>query len=195
MSDVFDVLANDHAEIKQMLAALQESPGRSQGAGQTLLQARGLVAERLVMESSRHEAAEEQCFWPAVRQHIINGNTLADHAISQDNRTKEVLTKLDKLDASDDEFDQLIAQFIPVAREHIEFQESRVWPELRDALTAAQAHELGEQVRKAKEFGPTRPHPHIPSDPTAQKTAGSVAAIIDQLRDAVTGRGASIPRN
>lgn len=189
MSDVFDVLATDHAEIKQMLAALQESPGRSQGGAQTVLQARGQVAERLVMESSRHEAAEERYFWPAVREHMVNGNQLADHALSQDNKTKEVLSKLDKLDASDDQFDQLIAQFIPAAREHIEFQETLVWPELRDALTAGQASELGEQVRKAKEHGPTRPHPSIPSDPAAQKTVGSVAALVDQLRDAVSGRG------
>lgn len=189
MSDVFDVLATDHAEIKEMMAALQQSPDRGQGATQTVLKARNLVAERLVMESSRHESAEERYFWPAVRQHVLNGNTLADHAISQDNKAKEVLSKLDKLDSSDAEFDRLIAQFIPVAREHIEFQESTVWPELRGALNADQAHELGEQVRKAKEFGPTRPHPHIPSDPTVQKTAGSVVALIDQLRDAVSGRG------
>jgi hemerythrin-like domain-containing protein len=189
MSDVFDVLATDHAEIKEMLSALQQSPDRLQGASQTVLKARSQVAERLVMESSRHESAEERYFWPAVRQHVLNGNTLADHAISQDTKAKEVLSKLDKLDSSDAEFDRLIAQLIPVAREHIEFQESAVWPELRGALSADQAHELGEQVRKAKELGPTRPHPHISSDPNVQKTAGSVVGLIDQLRDAVSGRG------
>lgn len=192
MSDVFDVLATDHAELQQLLAALQESPDRRHGATETVLRARGLVAQRLVMESSRHEAAEEQYFWPAVRQHVLNGDKLADHAISRENESKKVLSKLDKLDVSDEEFDQLIAEFAPAVREHIEFEESLVWPELRDTLTAAQASELGEQVRTAKEHGPTRPHPRIPADPTAQKTVGSAAALIDQLRDAVSGRGGSI---
>lgn len=189
MADVFELLATDHAEMKQMMAALQDSPGRSQGAAQTVLRARDQIAERLVMEASRHETAEEQHFWPAVRQHVRDGDRLADHALSQENNAKEMLGRLDKLDQSDAEFDQIIAQFIPVAQEHIEYEETMVWPELRGVLTAAQATQLGDQVRQAKEHGPTRPHPHLPSEGTAQKVVGPVAAMIDQLRDAVSGRG------
>lgn len=35
MTDVFEVLEADHAEVKQILTALQESPGASQGASST----------------------------------------------------------------------------------------------------------------------------------------------------------------
>src|SRR5262245_66050253 len=97
MSDVFDVLATDHAEIKQMLEALQQSPSRGQGATEMVLQALDLVAERLVMESSRHEAAEEEFFWPVVRQRVPNGDKLAEHGISQETEAKKVLAKLDKI--------------------------------------------------------------------------------------------------
>jgi hemerythrin-like domain-containing protein len=186
VSDVFDVLGADHAEVKQMLTALQESPESGQGATNTVLTARRAVAERLVMDSSRHEAAEEQCFWPAVRQRLPGGDKLADEAIGQESEIKELLARLDKLPTADHEFDQLI---VPVARQHIEFEETQVWPDLRAALTAGQAHELGEQVRKAEEHGPTRPHPRTPADPAAQRTVGAVAALIDKLRDAVSGRG------
>ena len=189
MSDVFDVLGADHAEIKQMLAALQESPEFGQGATNTVLTARRAVAERLVMDSSRHEAAEEQYFWPAVRQRLPSGDKLADEAIGQESEIKELLARLDKLPAADHEFDQLIVQLVPVARQHIEFEEKQVWPELSAALTAEQAHKLGEQVRKAEEHGPTRPHPRTPADPTAQRTVGTAAALIDKLRDALSGRG------
>lgn len=189
MSDVFEVLATDHAEIKQMIAVFQESPGRLQGAAQNVLQARDQVAERLVMESSRHEAAEEQFFWPAVREHVRGGDQLADRGLGQENEAKDMLATLDKLDPSDNEFDRVIARFIPVAQEHIEFEENTVWPELRGVLTAAQASQLGDQVRQAKEHGPTRPHPHVPSNAGAQKVAGPVASVVDKLRDAVSGRG------
>jgi hemerythrin superfamily protein len=189
MSDVFEVLSADHAQVKLLLTALEESPGQSEGAAHAVLDARGQIAQRLVMDSSAHEAAEEQYFWPIVRRQVPKGDKLANEAISQESEAKEVLDELDKLAPTDPGFDELIAKFIPAARQHIAFEEDQVWPQLRDVLTPDQAAELGAQVANAKEHGPTRPHPHTPANPIVLKTAGSAAALIDQLRDAVSGRG------
>jgi hemerythrin-like domain-containing protein len=191
MPDVFEVLGEDHAEVKYMLTVLEETPGRSAGAAADVLDARKQLAEQLVIESSRHEAAEEQHFWPAVRERLGDGDRLADEAISQESEAKEVLAKIDKLEASDPEFDQLIGEFIPAARRHIEFEETRVWPGLRQALSEAQAQELGEKLQKAKDHGPTRPHPRTPANPALLKAAGPAVAAADKLRDAATGRGRS----
>lgn len=191
MSDVFDVLSADHGEVKSMLTALESSPGAGQGAGETLLTARKEVAEQLVIASSQHEAAEEQYFWPAVREHLSDGDQLADQAIGQENEAKKILAKIDKLDAADAEFDTLLAGLIPAARHHIEFEESRVWPGMRQALSAEQAQALGEKISTAEKIGPTRPHPGTPASPSVLKTAGPVVAAMDKLRDAVSGRGRS----
>ena len=59
------------------------------------------MTEELVIEESRHEALEEMYFWLAVREHHPAGNTLADEATGQEQEAKEVLAKLDKLQASD----------------------------------------------------------------------------------------------
>jgi hypothetical protein len=64
-----------------------------------------------------------------------------------------------------------------------------VWPGLRGALSSAEAQELGDKLSKAKELGPTLPHPHTPANPGVLKTAGPAVAVVDKLRDAVTGRG------
>jgi hypothetical protein len=189
MTDVFGVLGSDHADVKRMLAELEQSPDNSSGATEPVLQARKEVAERLVIDSSGHEAAEEQYFWPVVRERLANGNTLADQATGQEARAKEVLAQLDKLEASDPEFDQLIAAFIPDCREHIEFEETQVWPALHDALTPAEADDLGQRLARAKGRGPTRPHPNAPASPGALKTLGPAVAVADKLRDAVSGRG------
>ncbi|HEX3491841.1 MAG TPA: hemerythrin domain-containing protein [Streptosporangiaceae bacterium] len=191
MADAFDVLRADHAAVEQMLAALETSPGHSAGAGSTVLAARKEVAQRLVIDSSKHEAAEEQYFWPIVRKEVADGDQLADQAIAQEQEAKEVLARLDKLSSDNDEFDQLIGEFIPAARAHIEFEETRVWPALRDAISAAEAQELGTKLSQAKEHGPTRPHPHTPASPGVLKTAGPAVAAVDKLRDAVAGRGQS----
>ena len=118
MADVFEVLRADHEEVKLLLIALEESPGRSEGADEAVLEARGEVVQRLVMDSSAHEAAEERYFWPAVRQRVPKGDKFANEAISQESEAKEVLDKLEKLAPADPEFDELIAKFIPAAAEH-----------------------------------------------------------------------------
>lgn len=189
MADVFAVLGTDHAEVKDMLAALENSPGNAQGATEAVLMARKEVAEQLVIDSSRHEAAEEQYFWPAVRDLASEGNKLADEAIAQESQAKEVLARIDKLNATDQEFDELISEFIPAARHHIAFEETRVWPSLRQAISPQQAEVLGAKIRKAKDKGPTRPHPHTPASPGVLKAVGPVVAVADKLRDAVGGRG------
>jgi len=189
MSDVFEVLATDHADVKRMLTALEDGPDQAAGASEPVLDARTLVAQWLVIDSSRHEAAEEQYFWPTVRKYVDSGDHLADQAIGQESEAKEVLDKLNKLDARDANFDELLAEFIPAARKHIAFEEGKVWPQLRAVLTAEDSAELGKKVSKAKEHGPTRPHPHTPASPAVLKTAGSAAAVLDQLRDAISGRG------
>lgn len=189
MSDVFDILGADHREVKQMLADLQSGPTEASHATEAQLEARKNLAEKLVIESSKHEAAEEQYFWPTVRDRLPDGDQLADHAIDQETEAKDVLARLEKLSARDAEFEELLAKYIPATREHIGYEEDVVWPTLRVALTAAEAEDLGKNISEAKKIAPTRPHPHTPPDPGVLKTAGPAVATADKVRDAMSGRG------
>lgn len=188
MTDVFEVLGGDHAEFKRMLDALESSADNSTGANGAVLAARKAVAERLIMDSSAHEAAEEQHFWPVVRQRLPDGNGLAGQAIEQETQAKQVLNELAKLGSRDPEFDALIDVAISACRGHIEFEETRVWPGLLEVLSPDESQELGEKIIKAKKRGPTRPHPRTPPTPAVLATVGPAVAVIDKLRDAVAGR-------
>ena len=126
MADVFEVLRADHGDVRLLLAALESSPGHAAGASQQVLKARKLAAERLVIDSSRHEAAEQEYFWPAVRERLGDGSKLADEASAQEQEGLDALARLDQLEPDDDEFDELLAELIPAARRHIEFEETRV---------------------------------------------------------------------
>lgn len=187
MTDVFELLSADHADVKGMLTILEKSLGHDD-ASDKIQAARQEVADYLVIDSSRHEAAEERYFWPAVRDRLSHGSELADEAISQEQQAKEILARLDKLNSRDAEFDQLLAEFIPAARRHIAFEEARVWPSLRQALSPAEAQDLGDKIQTAEDKAPTRPHPHTPPSPGVLKTAGPAVAVIDRLRDAISGR-------
>lgn len=178
MSDVFTVLGRDHLQVKGLLAALQTG---GPGAGET--------AEKLVIEESKHEAAEEMHFWPTVREKIPGGAALADMAIEQEAEGKEILDELRKATPGDPEFIGLVATFTKAGEEHIAFEEEKVWPALRTALTPKEALELGDKLETAKKSGPTRPHPTGPDGPTGLKTVGRGAAAMDKVRDKVSGRG------
>lgn len=189
MADVFTVLGQDHQEVKRMLAELEKGPTKATGASEDQLALRKKMAEELIIEESRHEALEEMYFWPAVRDHLEAGDTLADEATGQEQAAKQVLNDLDKLQAGDAEFEQLLGKFTVDAREHIEFEETQVWPLLRRTLPAETSAELGEKIAEGKKTAPTRPHPHTPPSPGVLKTAGPAAAAADKARDKLTGRG------
>jgi hemerythrin-like domain-containing protein len=188
MPDIFDVLAADHKEVKQMLARLEKARPK-RGAGQGELAKRKEKVEQLIIEESKHEALEEMHFWPVVREQLPDGDGLADKATGQEQEAKEVLDQLDKLDADDPKFETLLAEFAESGREHIGFEEGQVWPKLRKALSKKEASEIGKKFRDGKKTAPTRPHPGTPPRPGALKSAGKGAAAADKARDAATGRG------
>ena len=189
MTDAFEFLARDHAEVKQLLTQLEVGAVRQAVATADQLAQRKKLAEQLVIEESRHEAIEEMYFWPAVREHLPNGDELADTAIGQEEEGKEILDKLDKLDAGTPEFERLLVDFARAGREHIDYEEITVWPVFRIALTKEQTDALGSKLEAAKKTAPTRPHPRVPASPGAQKTAGPAAAAADKARDKITHRG------
>ena len=189
MPDVFAVLGQDHAEVKQMLAELENGPTRMGGASASQLQDRKQLVEALIIAESKHEAVEEEFFWPVVRDLSGDGAELAGQGTDQEQDAKVVLHRLDGLDPSDDEFEELVAAIINDGRAHIAFEEEKVWPLLRGKLSSSGAENLGMQLLRAKDTAPTRPHPEVPPRPGILKATGPAAAAVDRLRDKITGRG------
>jgi len=188
MPTAFDVLAKDHEEVKRMLTELELGPTAATGANSDQLALRKKMVQQLVIEESKHEAVEEMYFWPAVREHLSDGDDLANQAQDQEQEGKVVLDQLGKLAPEDEQFEAQLSEFITAGRAHIAFEETTVWPGLRSALTAEEAEDLGRKLQEGKKTAPTRPHPHTPASPGVLKTAGPAVAAADRLRDKATGR-------
>ena len=164
MEDVFDVLAEDHEEIKQALAELEKGPTAATGATEDQLMLRKIMTEELIIEVSKHEEIELTCLWPSVREHVPAGEQLADLAVCAELEIVALLAELDKTDASQPEFENLLSQFTQAGREHFDFEERHVWPRLRaafssGALTPQAAGELGRKILLARQSVPARPAP------------------------------------
>jgi hypothetical protein len=154
MPDVFEVLSRDHREVEQMLSALESGPTAAAGASPGELDERKRMTQALVIEESRHQAAEQMLFWPIVRDRLPEGPWLAGQAAGQEREGKDVLDKLEKEDPGDPGFEALLGEFIVADRDHMAYEERQVWPKLRPALTAAEASELGIWFEQARKLAP-----------------------------------------
>lgn len=184
--DAISFLREDHVKVLRMLDELAAGPPERRTADE--MEARKKQVTELIVAESQHEAVEEQYFWPAVREAVPGGGRLADTAVSQEEDAKHLLDRLDHAEPDDPGYETLLGDFIKDGREHIEYEETQVWPKLSAALDAERLEELGTKMERAKKAAPTRPHPRTPSSPAAQKTAGPGAAMMDKVRDAVSGR-------
>jgi hemerythrin-like domain-containing protein len=112
----------------------------------------------------------------------------ADQLALRKKMVQQLVIEESKHEAVEEMYFWQLARFIQAGRAHIAFEETTVWPSLRDNLTAAEAEDLGRKLEDGKVNAPTRPHPKTPASPGVLKTAGPVIAAADRLRDAVTGR-------
>jgi len=151
MADAFSVLRRDHEKVERALAALEDGPNAGSGADQGELLARRNLTQQLIIDEAGHEAIEEQYFWPVVRDRMPGGSELADEAVGQEQDARQVLDQLDKLEAWDDGFEKLLREFISAARDHVAFEETKVWPGLREALTTEEIDDLAASLMKAKQ--------------------------------------------
>lgn len=187
--DALTFLREDHKSVLGMLEALDGAPTGS-GAHSSGLKT---MVTNLVIAESQHEAIEEQYFWPAVRDALDDGDQLAEVAIKQEQTGKKLLQRLEDGAPGEPDYHQALQDFVELGREHIRFEQDTVWPKFEAAVSLAEREKIGKKLEAAKKIAPTRPHPDTPPSPAAQKTAGLGAAIVDHMRDAVSGREADNP--
>ncbi|WAL69422.1 hemerythrin domain-containing protein [Amycolatopsis cynarae] len=187
--DAITLLRDDHRQVLEMLDRLESAPTVAGGASEEALRARKSLVTRLVIAESRHEAIEEQYFWPMVRESVPGGAELAARAEDQEYAAKQVLDALGKAEPGQSDFDEMAARIVRDGRRHIAFEQDEVWPKVVAAVDSSRLEELGEKMAAAKDRAPTRPHPETPSSARVQKTLGRMAAVADRLRDTITGRG------
>jgi hypothetical protein len=87
-------------------------------------------------------------------------------------------------------------QVIESIRRHVQEEEESpgLFGMLRATLNQRELNELGRTLQRAADMAPTRAHPLAPDHPPANKVLGLPVAIVDRLRDRISGRAeASAP--
>ncbi len=179
-TDLITIIKQDHREVEEVFLQLEKGEGTPEH--------RRNLADHVIAELVRHSVAEEMHMYPAAREHLPDGDEIADHEIEEHSEAEEVMKELDGLDPRDPRFDELLSTLMADVRHHIEDEEGDLLPKLQQACSADQLRDLGEKVRNAKMVAPTRPHPLAPDKPPANKILAPGTGLVDRMRDALSGR-------
>jgi hemerythrin superfamily protein len=177
--DVIDVLTTDHREAQDLTDQILATADPEQ---------RRDLTDQLIAELVRHSVAEEMFVYPAMRDHLPNGEKAVEHDTQEHKELETLMKQLEGADASSAEFDDALANLQQVLLDHVQDEETEQFPRLREHVPAATLVELKEKVELAKKVAPTRPHPAAPNAELFHKLVGPGVGLVDRLRDRLTGR-------
>jgi len=170
--NVVDVVTEQHDELLGLCERLEASPDDRR------------IADVVIATLSRHLSAEEQYLYPAVRTVVPGGEDLAARELAEDH---ELLVTLKRLGSGDDVAARA-AELAAAVRRHVEADAEELLPVLTQMAPIDDLIRVGNRFEMAEEAAPTRPHPATPSSPPWNKVVDPAVAVLDKLRDAVTGR-------
>jgi hemerythrin superfamily protein len=138
---------------------------------------------------ARHETAEEMIIRPLTRG-IEGGDEIASARMDEENESKVLLTKLEKMDIASLEFARTFERFAGTVLTHAQAEERSEFVLLRENLDAKTSARAEKMLLMAEKTAPTHPHPSAKS--TARNyVAGPFAAMADRARDAIAKARAS----
>lgn len=177
--DVVDVLTSDHGEMTELIGQIRlaEDPDGKRD-----------VADTLISEIVRHAVAEEMYVYPAMREHLPNGDEAAEHDMREHKEIERTMKELEGVAATEPRFDELVQELEELLAHHAADEETDQFPQLRANIAREELVKLAEKVEAAKKIAPTRPHPAAPSAPLFHKLVGPGVGLVDRLRDKISGR-------
>jgi len=178
-ADVVDELTSDHREALALLDRLANSIDAEQ---------RRDLADTVIAEVVRHAVAEEMYVYPAMREHVPDGEQAVEHDIEEHKQLEETMKQLEGVDSSEPRFDSLVREMTEQLRHHAYDEETEQFPLLRERIPRDELVRLREKVDTAKKLAPTRPHPSAPNSELFHKLAGPGVGMVDRLRDRLTHR-------
>lgn len=182
-TDIVSVLTRQHDRVTALLQQVKAIPGVTKGGSPRHQAERASIIDMITVALSRHEAAEEEQFWPWVRSVLDHGDDLAQTAFGQEQEGRDLLAGLGNTDASDERFDELAEELDKACRKHVAF-EDRVLLRLRAAASRQDRETAGARFLRAWRHAPTRPHPYAPTQPKgAVRAVGAAGETMDRVRD------------
>ena len=178
--DAITFLRNDHKTVDSLFKRFEK-------AGDKAYVAKREIVDRIIEELSVHAAIEEQVFYPMARSRVSKTEDIALESLEEHHIVKWVLSELEGLDPRDERFDAKVTVLIENVRHHVEEEQTKFFPMVRDGMGQAELVELGEALARAKKTAPTHPHPRSSDVPPANSPISAIVGVIDRVGDNLSG--------
>src|SRR3954468_9115669 len=120
-ADLIDILTADHHEVLELVDRIPAAEPK---------ECREL-ADTVIAELMRHAVAEEMYVYPAMREHLPDGEAAVRHDIEEHQQLEEAMKDLEGLDAADPRFLEVLGRLEAVLRDHVQDEETEQFPQLR----------------------------------------------------------------
>jgi hemerythrin-like domain-containing protein len=132
--DLVDVLTDEHRAVERLFADVETTSDR---------QLRRETLAAALAELRRHSDLEERFLHPATRKHLASGDVLAEHEQREHDEADAKMRRLAGLDDSDPEFEPLVSSLFTDIRDHVNEEETELFPRLRAACDPETLRRLG----------------------------------------------------
>ena len=139
MPDVIKLLEEDHREVEALFAKAETTNGA----------AKQQVVTKIATELTIHAEVEEEIVYPAMRDAGLG--ELVDEAEGEHQTVKDLVARLEAMDASTGEVDPILEQLKADVQHHVQEEESEGFPQLRSKVDQGTLQTLADRVRDAKE--------------------------------------------
>ena len=175
---VTQFLRRQHSEVRSMFAQMSDLQG----------DARKELFDCLRAFLAVHETAEEEVVHPAARKAGAQGEAVVEARLAEEDEAKRVLSELEKIGPGSTDFNEKFAQFKTSVEDHARAEEQELFPILEGALDSDTLEAMAKKLRMAEKLAPTHPHPHAPESAVGNMVLGPFVAMVDKVRDALTGK-------
>ena len=140
--DAIALLTEDHEHVKSLFEQYEELGERAHVSKQKL-------ALQICTELTKHATAEEEIFYPAVREANKDNEDIIDEALVEHAAAKDLIAQILAMDAGDELFDAKVKVLSEQIDHHVQEEEGEMFPKARKAKLDLMA--LGQAIARRKE--------------------------------------------
>lgn len=137
MAHITDKLHEDHQKVEQLFKKLLDT---SDGAEKT----RRDLCQKLKEELLAHAEFEEEVFYPTVRERD-GVDKQVEHSIEEHQEVKTMLQEIEAMDTTSPEFLDKITELQAAVQEHVDEEESELFPAARKVIEKQEGEEMSRQ--------------------------------------------------
>jgi hemerythrin superfamily protein len=138
---IFRRLVDEHAQVMALMQHVIASPNEAE---------RGELFDEVRRELLSHARAEQATLYATLREHAST-EEMALHGWEEHEEVEELLSELEGLDPSDDEWMGLFVQMTTAVEHHVSEEEGEIFAAAKEVIGTQKAEELERDFTTTKE--------------------------------------------